>query len=472
MTPTNDTAIIGAGIAGLTASHALTKAGREPVIFERQGRAGGRVQTIKRDGFTFDIGAFIYLGSYADAADLAREVGLGDQLHRFPASGAMPRNGKLEFLDLTKPVRTVAGTKYLSGKSKVKLAKLMVLLGRHWKQLNYYDASGVAAALDDRTVTEYCLSELNQEILDYIAAVIVRGPWLHDPSYASLGLLLWTLKNFFTPYFYGLDDGMDALPRKLAEGKDVRLNATVTNVTDHGTHVEVTWLHDGEERTDSFGSAIITAPADDALAIYPQMAGAQRDHYENTEYIASVNTHIALSKRPANPATYIMVSPREDPDLSGTIVDHFKANNRVPDGKGMITVFCRHEWCLEHLDAPDDAILEKVFRMLSPYYGDLSSTLEDHEIGRWRRVVPILRKGRFQSIDRFMKATDPRARVQLAGDLGPIPGVNASLVSGRSAAERIIAGVSGTKVGSGTSYSQPGVEAAPGVGAAAAATEA
>jgi protoporphyrinogen oxidase len=302
---------------------------------------------------------------------------------------------------------------------------------------------------------------LNDEILDYIAAVVVRGPWLTDPSYASLGLLLWTLKNFFKPYFYGLDDGMDALPKALAAGKDVRLDATVTNVTDHGSHVEVTWTDsDGGERSDAFASAIITAPADDALAIYPQMAGAQREHYENTEYIASVNTHLALARRPTNPATYIMCSPRENPDLSGVIVDHLKANNRVPPGKGMITVFCRHEWCLEHLDAPDDLILEKVFEYLAPYYGDLSSALEDHEIGRWRRVVPIMRRGRFQSIDRFMKATDPRDRVQLAGDLGPIPGVNASLVSGRAAAERIVAGVA--KVGSRTSYSPPGVGAVAG----------
>src|SRR5207244_289949 len=118
--------------------------------------------------------------------EMMRSVGLGGQMGRFPAYGAMPRDGKLNFLDLSKPVRTVAGTKYLSGASKLKLAKLMALLGRHWKDLNYHDASGVAG-IDTETVSEYCRRELNQEILDYIAAVVVRGPWLHDPEYASLG---------------------------------------------------------------------------------------------------------------------------------------------------------------------------------------------------------------------------------------------------------------------------------------------
>lgn len=434
--PDGDVAIVGAGIAGLTAAHQLARAGREPVIFEREQRVGGRIQTIKRDGFTFDVGAFIYLGSYTDAAELFDEVGLGDQVGKFPAYGAMPRDGELNFLDLSKPLRAVLGTPYLSAKSKLKLAKLMVLLGRRWKDLNYHDASGVAA-IDDRTVTEYCLQELNQEILDYVASVVVRGPWLQDPSYASLGLLLWTLKNFFKPYFYGLDDGMDALPRALAADRQVKLDTTVTNVTDHGDHVEVTYTEDGSERTDTFAAALITTTTDQALAIYPQMAGVQRTYYEQTEYVASVNTHLALSKRPENPATYIMVSPRENPHLSGCIVDHLKARNRVPAGKGMITVFCRHEWCLEHLDAPDEEILKSVFEFLTPYYGDLEPTLETYEIGRWRRVVPIMHKGRFKQIDAYMRSIDPAARVQFAGDLGPIPGVNAALVSGKAAAGRI-----------------------------------
>jgi len=446
-----DVAVIGAGIAGLTAAYKLTQAGREPVVFDRDDRVGGRIQTIKRNGLTFDVGAFIYLGSYTDAAELITEVGLGGQMGKFPAYGAMPRDGKLNFLDLSKPVRTVGGTRYLSTGSKLKLAKLMWLLARKWKDLNYYDASGLVA-VDTDTVTSYCERELNQEILDYVAAVVVRGPWLQDPSYASLGLLLWTLKNFFKPYFYGLDDGMDALPRALAADQDVRLGASVTNVTDHGSHVDVTYVQDGAERCESFERCLITTTTDQALEIYPQMAGVQRSYYEATDYVASVNTHIALSQRPANPATYIMVSPRENRDLSGCIVDHLKANGRVPEGKGMITVFCRHEWCLEHLEAPDQTILDQVFRFLEPYYGDLSGTLEDYEIGRWRRVVPIMTKGRFAAIDAYMRSIDPSARVQFAGDLGPIPGVNAALVSGRGAAERIL---SQTPERSGTAVTLP-----------------
>ena len=438
------TAIVGAGIAGLGAARRIQQSGGTPVLFEAGDYVGGRIKTVRRDDFVFDIGAFIYLGSYAEATQEMRDVGLGPQMHKFNAFGAMPRGGDLNFLDLSKPL-SLLRTPYLSGRAKLKLGKLLVFLGRHWKDLNYTDASGVAA-FDTDTVSTYSRRELSEELLDYVTSVVVRGPWLSDPSYASVGQLLWTMKNFFKPYFYGLDDGMDALPRAMAtQLSDVRLATPVTNVTDAGDRVEVTFTENGQERTEEFANAVITTTTGTALQIYPQISGFAREYYENTEYICSVNCHIALSERPANPATYIMCSPREQPDLCGVIVDHLKANNRCPPGNGMLTTFCRHEWCLDNLESPDDKVIDSVLGFIKPYYGDLSSQVVDYEIGRWRDVVPIMRQGRFRAVDRFMRETDPTARVQLAGDIGPIPGVNGALVSGQAAGDRIVDQLSATR---------------------------
>ena len=438
------TAIVGAGIAGLGAARRIQQLGGTPVLFEAGDYVGGRIKTVRRDDFVFDIGAFIYLGSYAEATQEMRDVGLGPQMHKFNAFGAMPRGGDLNFLDLSKPL-SLLRTPYLSGRAKLKLGKLLVFLGRHWKDLNYTDASGVAA-FDTDTVSTYSRRELSEELLDYVTSVVVRGPWLSDPSYASVGQLLWTMKNFFKPYFYGLDDGMDALPRAMAtQLSDVRLATPVTNVTDAGDRVEVTFTENGQERTEEFANAVITTTTGTALQIYPQISGFAREYYENTDYICSVNCHIALAERPANPATYIMCSPREQPDLCGVIVDHLKANNRCPPGNGMLTTFCRHEWCLDNLESPDDKVIDSVLGFIKPYYGDLSSQVVDYEIGRWRDVVPIMRQGRFRAVDRFMRETDPTARVQLAGDIGPIPGVNGALVSGQAAGDRIVDQLSATR---------------------------
>jgi protoporphyrinogen/coproporphyrinogen III oxidase len=431
-------AIVGAGIAGLTAAHHLKQAGFDPFVLEAADHVGGRIQSVQRGDATFDIGAFIYLGSYTEAFDLMQEVGLGDHVGRFKAYGAMPRHGKLHYLDFDTPVRTILRSGYLSAGSKLKMLKLFALLFKHWKDLNYEDADGIAA-IDHDTVTSYCERELNAEILEFVAAVVVRGPWLTSPQVASVGQLLWTLKNFFKPYFYGLQGGMDVLPRALAAAQDVRLGRRVLNVTDRGARVDVTWADATGEHTETVDRCLITTTTDQALAMFPQMQGVQREFYESTQYITSVNTHLLLSRRPANPATYIMAAPSESPDMCGVIVDHLKAAGRVPDGQGMLTVFCRHEWCVKHLEASDQQVLDQVLSFVKPYYGDLGATLVDHRIGRWPRVVPLMPKGRFKAIAAYQRAIDPAARVQFAGDLAPIGGVNAALVSGRNAARRIVA---------------------------------
>lgn len=438
MTGDRRIAVVGAGIAGLTAAWRLQRSGFTPVVFERSDYVGGRIKSFRRGEFLFDIGAFIYLGSYDDSIALMKEAGLEAQMGRFDAYGAMPRDGRLRFLDFNKPVRTILGTDYLSMGSKLRLLKLFALLIRHWKDLNYDDASGIAA-IDTDSVTSYCNRELNQEILDYVASVIVRGPWLSDPAYTSVGQLLWTMKNFFKPYFYGLREGMDALPRALAAPLDVRLNTSVQHVADGGGWVELSYEAAGVQRTERFERCVIATTTDQALAMYPQMPTVQRQFYESTEYIASVNTHIALSRRPANPATYIMVSPKENADLCGVIVDHQKAEGRAPPDKGMVTVFCRTEWCRKNMDASDEAVLSQVLGFIKPYYGDLKDDVADYAIGRWPRVVPVMKPGRFKQTLAYERSIDPAARVQLAGDLDPIGGVNAALVSGKKAAARISA---------------------------------
>lgn len=53
---TYDVVVVGGGAAGLTAAAYAARAGRSVVLFERQERLGGLVQSVERDGFVFDMG--------------------------------------------------------------------------------------------------------------------------------------------------------------------------------------------------------------------------------------------------------------------------------------------------------------------------------------------------------------------------------------------------------------------------------
>jgi protoporphyrinogen/coproporphyrinogen III oxidase len=92
--PADQVVVIGGGVAGLAAAWELT-GGPEPrqdaphvVILESSERFGGALRTISFAGRAVDLGPDGFLGRRPEAAELCREVGIGDALVPIAASGA------------------------------------------------------------------------------------------------------------------------------------------------------------------------------------------------------------------------------------------------------------------------------------------------------------------------------------------------------------------------------------------------
>jgi protoporphyrinogen oxidase len=87
--------VVGAGIAGLTAAWALTRAGGHDVtVLESERRAGGVIMTEQVDGFLVEAGADGFLAGEPDLPDLARELGIGDRIVNQQARGTALWNGR------------------------------------------------------------------------------------------------------------------------------------------------------------------------------------------------------------------------------------------------------------------------------------------------------------------------------------------------------------------------------------------
>jgi oxygen-dependent protoporphyrinogen oxidase len=435
-------AVIGAGMAGMGAAHRLAQAGFSVTVFESNDRVGGRIWTIRKGDYLMDLGAAVYLGTYREAIDLVKEVGLGDQLRELPAIGAMPRNGTIHLLDYATPIRTLLRTRALSPGAKLKALKLAAMLIRHIGDLGYSDYTKITA-LDNESTLEYSRRALNTELELYATEPMVRGTWAADDGDSSNALMLWSLRNMLAPTVFSLDDGMDTLARTIAgeTGIEVRVSHPVSNVTDHGGHIEVTHAADGgAEQTESFDGCVIATTAKPALSMYPQMDANHRTLYETARYRGLVTVALGLDRAPTDKATYILIPRVEDPDFIAVIADHIKAVGRVPEGKSMYTLLGSHEYLHRSWERSDDEILKDALDCMVRNHGDVSGSLEQHQIVRWEEVVPVVDTGRFKLIAAFKPGLDQTARVQFASDLDRIPGVNGALVSGLEAGERIASG--------------------------------
>ena len=92
---TRTVAVIGGGIAGLAAAHALvTKRGCEVVLCEASDRLGGKIVTSPFAGRMLDEGPDAFLARVPAAVDLARAVGLADELTSPAAGNAFLASGK------------------------------------------------------------------------------------------------------------------------------------------------------------------------------------------------------------------------------------------------------------------------------------------------------------------------------------------------------------------------------------------
>jgi oxygen-dependent protoporphyrinogen oxidase len=78
-------AIVGGGVAGLTAAYELARQARhgaamQVVLFEASPRLGGIVETVREGGFVMECGPDAWVTEKPWAKDLAEELGLGDEL--------------------------------------------------------------------------------------------------------------------------------------------------------------------------------------------------------------------------------------------------------------------------------------------------------------------------------------------------------------------------------------------------------
>ncbi|MGV8877152.1 MAG: protoporphyrinogen/coproporphyrinogen oxidase, partial [Rhodoglobus sp.] len=137
---TTEFTVVGGGIAGLVAARKLAMAGRQVHLIEASDHLGGTVASHTVGGIIVDSGAESFATRGNSIADLARELGLGDQIVSPRQDGAwlqpvdgpalpLPNTGVLGIPSTPLSVETIA-VLGLAGALRAQLDSLIPLLGR------------------------------------------------------------------------------------------------------------------------------------------------------------------------------------------------------------------------------------------------------------------------------------------------------------------------------------------------------
>ena len=224
-------AVIGAGIAGLTAARKLHDAGYEVTVLEARERIGGRVYTVTdgvADGRHMELGAELIASAYTAVVALCEELGLalGPERSLYRPDAA-PERSPLEAL--LGPGRIVIDGRPLGADEVSELT------------------GEVSARLADtppapsETVMQWqarakCSQPLREVINALAWATTMRDPWSAGPGGVLSGPWGGTVRT--------LRDGSAALADALADGPEVRLGSRTRRIQHLGRSYRIAGDHE------------------------------------------------------------------------------------------------------------------------------------------------------------------------------------------------------------------------------------
>jgi len=451
-------AIIGAGITGLTAAFYLKRRGLSVTVYEAGTRAGGVIQSVRRDGFLAEFGPNTILETSPKIAQLVRETGLDPRkLNPDPRAGA-------RFLARNKHPVAMPGSPpgFLTTELFSFSAKLAVLREPFVPPRR----DGV-----EESIAEFVTRRFNREFLDRAIDALVAGVYAGDPHKLSLTHAFPKLKALEDNYGsmikgqifgaserkkrgeiakdrapkFSFDEGLQVLPDTLGGhlGSALKLNCGVTKLTQTATG----WLLDLREEN----------------------GGASRMEHDTVIYAGTAYRLAELEVAAQQPVSFAPFSEIRHPPIAsvvlgfrredvshpcqgfgilipriegfkilGTIFSSSLFPNRAPEGHLTLSSYVGGERQPDLASLPPDRLIELVCEDLQRLLGVRGKPVFSHT-AFYPRAIPQYNVG-YGKYKKLMNDIESRARgLFFAGHYRDGVSLGDSIVSGSNVGERVAA---------------------------------
>jgi oxygen-dependent protoporphyrinogen oxidase len=345
--------IAGAGISGLALAFELRRLSVPVLVLESEARAGGKIESDRRDGYLCERGPASFLDRSGDMAKLARALGLAD---RWLAAGdaaerrLVAAGGRLH--DTPASAAEFLASALLPWPSKLRAAADLLL------------PRGPSAAGEDESVAQFGRRRLGRLAAERLLEPLVSGLYAGDPERVSLPSafplvatlererrsFLWAMRAEAArtrdpqrPRLASFQTGLDELTAALAArlGEDLRLGHQVQSVGKDGRGYEVVVSERGLTRTVAASAVVFALPAHVGTTLLGALDERVGEALARIPYVPVVLAHLGYpaSALPRPLAAYGFFVPPSEPlrVLGGIFPSQFLAG-RAPTGFHLFSV--------------------------------------------------------------------------------------------------------------------------------------
>lgn len=425
-------AIIGGGIAGLSAAYYLEKLRRggtelEWILFEKSERLGGVIRTEYMDGCVLEAGPDSFLSIKPEATELCRELGLGSEIIRsndfqrktyiLTGGRLVPIPDGLQFMVPTRVLPMVA-TKLFSFKTKMKMARERFVAPGNQEQ--------------DESVGDFVRRHFGQEMVERVAEPLLAGVYGGNADQLSIravlprfvemerehgSLVRATLqvrkaapKGPPQPLFTSLRAGMQQLVDQLVKelpASQLRTKQSAVSIQRSGSEWQVTTTGTSE----GFDAVILAVPAPFAGALLLQASPQAAALLANMQYTSSAAVLLTYEEPTLPPGFGFLVPAAEGRKLLACTFVHNKFSHRAPRGTAVLRCFFSSARYPELLNRREEDLKGFALQELKDILG-LDATPKLARVFRWRYGLPQYETGHLE-----------RA-AEIEGQLGQLPGLH------------------------------------------------
>ncbi|HTV82181.1 MAG TPA: protoporphyrinogen oxidase [Acidobacteriaceae bacterium] len=476
-------AILGGGIAGLSAAWTLERARRagqeiEYRLYEAAGRLGGVIASETVDGCVVEAGPDSFLTEKPAASQLCREIGLGDQLmgshdaerktYIVVGKRLIPLPDGLMFMVPTRLMPT-ALTPLFSLRTKLQMAREFLFPPE--------------PATSDESVAEMTRRHFGQETVDRLVSPLLAGVYGGDADQLSVRAVLARMAQMeqkhrsltrgmlvarkqrakapalplFTTLRGGMSQMVDAIAAQLPPdwvhlSTEVHAIARRENAAHRARREPADWMVETAFGREMFDALILALPAWGSASLLRPIDHPLAEALSGVPYSSSITVTLGyeigrLLSLP--PGFGFLVPSTEKRALLACTFVHAKFAGRVPAGKGLLRCFLGGASHDELLDESDARLTVMVLKELEQILG-LKAPPSFVSVHRSRQAMAQYGVGHLERIQLVRDRIAELPGIALAGNAYRGIGVPDCIHTGQQAAESALRTVSGAAVGAGT----------------------